>query len=311
MRELLVALTQTDAFLYSPPGNAMPKFHLSRRTVLRGAGGIAIALPWLEIMAPRAPRARPPLPRQALPRRLPAGRHRPRQITGRPAPRPLHAQPDPRAARAGQGQDAVVDGLDMKSAVGEQHQAGIIAWLTGTVQPEPAGSTTAWPVDRSGDRAALSAGKKKPASRWPCAGRPGKSHGLLPPINSPTSRPTRTFTPHPARAGSGRRSGRPVRRRARPQIDGGAGTKSILDFVDRRYAALANAGRGRRAEARAAPDQDPRDRGSAWSQQRALQRARLVDTSDYNPTTGLNSSDDGSHQGLRRPTPPSPRWASS
>ena len=30
----------------------MAKFRLNRRTVLRGAGSVAIALPWLEIMAP-------------------------------------------------------------------------------------------------------------------------------------------------------------------------------------------------------------------------------------------------------------------
>ena len=30
----------------------MPNFRLSRRAVLRGAGSIAIALPWLEIMEP-------------------------------------------------------------------------------------------------------------------------------------------------------------------------------------------------------------------------------------------------------------------
>ncbi len=34
----------------------MDRFRLSRRAVLRGAGSIAIALPWLEIMGP-APRA--------------------------------------------------------------------------------------------------------------------------------------------------------------------------------------------------------------------------------------------------------------
>ena len=30
----------------------MPNFRLDRRTLLRGAGSVAIALPWLEIMAP-------------------------------------------------------------------------------------------------------------------------------------------------------------------------------------------------------------------------------------------------------------------
>ena len=30
----------------------MPNFRLNRRAVLRGAGSIAIALPWLEVMEP-------------------------------------------------------------------------------------------------------------------------------------------------------------------------------------------------------------------------------------------------------------------
>ncbi len=33
-------------------------FKLDRRTVIKGAGTIAIALPWLEIDGPRAPRQR-------------------------------------------------------------------------------------------------------------------------------------------------------------------------------------------------------------------------------------------------------------
>ena len=41
----------------------MAKFRLNRRTVLRGAGSIAIALPWLEIMEPeRKARAAAPRP---------------------------------------------------------------------------------------------------------------------------------------------------------------------------------------------------------------------------------------------------------
>jgi len=35
----------------------MPGFKLKRRALLRGAAGVAIALPWLEIMAPEPARA--------------------------------------------------------------------------------------------------------------------------------------------------------------------------------------------------------------------------------------------------------------
>ena len=33
----------------------MPQFRLNRRAVLRGAGSVAIALPWLEAMTPERP----------------------------------------------------------------------------------------------------------------------------------------------------------------------------------------------------------------------------------------------------------------
>ena len=79
---------------------------LSRRAVLRGAGSLAIALPWLEIMGE--------------PRRASAQ-------SAAPATRFL-------AVYTPGGTVGDKFWLDMKSAIGEQHQAGIVAWLTGTPQ---------------------------------------------------------------------------------------------------------------------------------------------------------------------------------
>ena len=59
----------------------------------------------------------------------------------------------------------IFDGIDMKSAVGEQRQSGIIAWLTGSVQVLNGGNGYSKEARRSTRcwRRILSAGKKKPS----------------------------------------------------------------------------------------------------------------------------------------------------
>ncbi len=68
LRALLRQLVQTDAFFLqgSPVMKRPVTKRLSRRTFLRGAGGVGIALPFLDAMAPRAARAQ----EAAAPRRL-------------------------------------------------------------------------------------------------------------------------------------------------------------------------------------------------------------------------------------------------
>lgn len=86
----------------------------------------------------------------------------------------------------------ILTGLDMKAKAGEQHQAGIIAWLTGTAQqnaPSNGGlpGTNSYASGPSIDQVIatrISAGKKKFSSlemavRWGT----GKAHGLLSPIS--------------------------------------------------------------------------------------------------------------------------------
>src|SRR5882724_54528 len=86
----------------------------------------------------------------------------------------------------------IVDGLDMLCKNGEQHQAGIIAWLTGTGQmnaPANGGlpGTSSYSSGPSIDQVLatkISSGKKQIASlemavRWGT----GKAHGLLSPIS--------------------------------------------------------------------------------------------------------------------------------
>src|SRR3954451_9258321 len=120
----------------------MAKFRLNRRTVLRGAGSIAIALPWLEIMEPerKAHAAAAPAAR-FLGVYTPGGavnadlkgvnKWRPTGTETAPILSPILA---PLKPIMDVKKLLIVDGLDYKCKDGEQHQAGIIAWMTGTGQ---------------------------------------------------------------------------------------------------------------------------------------------------------------------------------
>ncbi|HEY6079729.1 MAG TPA: DUF1552 domain-containing protein [Polyangiaceae bacterium] len=178
----------------------MAKFRLNRRAVLRGAGGIAIALPWLEIMD--APRAHAQVAANPAKRFLavytPGGtvvdnqagvnKFRPTGTADAPILSPILAPLEPIKDKL-----LVLSGLDMASKKGEQHQAGIIAWMTGTHQLDaPANGglpgTNSYASGPSLDQRIATLlkakGAKKFASlemavRWGT----GKAHGLLSPIS--------------------------------------------------------------------------------------------------------------------------------
>jgi Protein of unknown function (DUF1552) len=178
----------------------MNNFRLNRRALLRGAGGIAIALPWMEIMEPVArAQSATATPKRFLAVYTPGGtvvdnlsgvnKWRPTGSETAPVLSPILAPLKPMM-------DAkkllIVDGLDMTSKNGEQHQAGIIAWLTGNGQMNtPANGslpgTSSYAISPSLDQVLatrISAGKKQFSSiemavRWGT----GKAHGLLSPIS--------------------------------------------------------------------------------------------------------------------------------
>jgi len=280
----------------------MAKFRLNRRAVIRGAGSIAIALPWLEIMQPepRASAAATPAQRFVAVY-TPGGTVRAKWVpTGTETAFTLSPILKPLAPV--QDKIIVVDGLDMKSAVGEQHQAGIIAWLTGTAQSAANRNYAGGPSVDQVIATRISAGKKAKASiqvaiRWAT----GKSHGLLSPINAANYEDNATFNPIPPRldpveifkdlfgtlsASTGDAAAMVARQ------------KSILDFVDRRYAALsARLGAADKMKI----DQHLTklreiEQGIATpaSTKAACKAPATVDTSDYNPRTGLMSTDTGS-----------------
>jgi hypothetical protein len=281
----------------------MPKLQIDRRTVLKGAGTIAIALPWLEIMGhPRRTRAATVPAQRFVSVYTPGGtvldRWRPTGTATSFVLSPILKPLEPV-----QNEIIVVDGLRMSSAVGEQSQSGIIAWLTGTPQgPTPPNLYARGPSLDQVLATRISAGKKKLASlqvavRWGT----GKARGRVSPIDVANYADDAAFTPIPPRLDPvliwqelfGTIPSAATRR---------GWDRSILDFVDRRYAALA----GRLGAS------DKRKIDEHLTSIREIERAlpadtdpgttcfapTLIDTSDYNPTTGLNADDVGAIKDL-------------
>ena len=118
----------------------MARTKLDRRTFLRGAGGVAIALPWMEIMGEPLANAAPGdgLAKRFLGVYTPGGTVRDRWVpSGTENEWQLSTILEP--LQAVKDKLLVFDGLSMHSARGEQHQSGIIAWLTGNAQSQNGG----------------------------------------------------------------------------------------------------------------------------------------------------------------------------
>ena len=280
----------------------MAQFRLNRRSVIRGAGTIAIALPWLEIMGTsRKARAATTPANRFVTVYTPGGtvidKWVPTGTETAPVLSPILAPLEPVKSKI-----LVVDGLQMNSAVGEQHQAGIIAWLTGTTQ---ANGGTGYAQGPSIDQVLttkLSMGKKLPGGLQVAVRfATGKSHGLLSPINASNFENGGKFAPIPPRLD--------------PQVIwtdlfGKLGTtttgtdlvaarkKSILDFVDKKYVSL---GAKLGATDKAKLDQHltkirelEQSISITTTTSVTCKQPTKVDTSDYNPAAGLKSTDNGS-----------------
>ncbi|WP_437339455.1 DUF1552 domain-containing protein [Sorangium sp. So ce394] len=271
--------------------------------MLRGAGAIAVSLPWLEIMGTERPAHAAPAPaKRFLAVYTPGGtvlnRWRPTGSETSFTLSPILAPLAPVQNRL-----IVVDGLDMKSARGEQHQAGIIAWLTGTSQEgSNNGGYGQGPSIDQVIAARISAGQKAKASiqialRWAT----GKSHGLLSPMNAANFENDAPHKPIPPRLDpveiftelfgtlNPNDSNDAARRLARK--------RSILDFLDRRYATLS--GQLGAADKQKIDQHLTKIREIEQSlsnipvETSACKVPTRVDTSDYNPRTGLNADNDG------------------
>jgi hypothetical protein len=234
----------------------MAQFRLNRRTVLRGAGTIAIALPWLEAMGTdKLAHAQSGTPAKRFLTVYQPGGNLVIDHTNRPMSDPYRFQRFwPTAANPSsspvlaplapiESEVLVLRGVTMQSAVGEQHQAGIVGWLTGARQIDP-GTYVSYPsIDQVLEkRMAQEATRKisgglQVAVRWAT----GKSKGRLHPINAANFADDGNATPIPPAVD-------PVAiyndlfgdLNPGSQVDARiARKKSILDFVDRKYETLA------------------------------------------------------------------------
>lgn len=276
----------------------MSKFRLSRRSLLRGAGSVAIALPWLELMHDeRAAKAAATPARRFLAvftpggtvidQWLPTGTET--EFTLSPILKPLTPV---------QKQLLVLSGISMKSAIGEQQQAGIIAWLTGTRQAL-SGAALGYATGPSIDQVlakTLSRGRDKQSLNLAVRWGTGKAYGLMSPIDVMSFADDAAFTPiapqiNPAAVWT-ELFGTPNPTQAQPRnFD-----KSILDYVDRRYTGLAarigSADKQRIEEHLSRIRELEKNLASITAASCAT--VPLVDTSDYNPAAGLQSANDGS-----------------
>jgi hypothetical protein len=275
-------------------------FRLSRRAVLRGSAGVAIALPWFEAMAPeRASLAAPAAPRRLLTVYQPGGtiieRWTPigseESFALGPILTPLAALKD---------RLIVLSGIEMKSATGGNwtYARGMVAWLTGTGQK--GNFDTSYAQGPSVDQiiAGRISGSRPIASlnlavRWGT----GMCQGAVHPMDILSYGTAAAFPPIAPRVD-------PVA--IWNELVGNDGTKlawdrSILDAVDRRYVQLAarlGAADRTRLDQHLTSIRELEQRLSTLggSANGACSAPALVDTSDYDPAAGrgapFNGSDD-------------------
>lgn len=286
--------------------NLPSKLSLSRRSVLKGAGGVAIALPWLEAMRRARPaRAAAPTvaPKRFLAVYTPGGtildKWRPTGTETDFALAPILAPLEPVKSRI-----IVLDGLHLKCAdesmfAVEQYQGGMVGWLTGMVQPGAYNFVKGPSVDQV-LAPTLSAGKRYGSLQMAVRWGTGKAHGKVSPWDICTFGGAPTFAPIPPRLDPVDTWKTLFNDLDRSRSDR-AWDQSILDAVDKRYAKLAlrlGAADRQRLEAHLERIRDLEKRVAATAGGAACAPPPLVDTSDYNPLSGLNSADDGSIKDL-------------
>jgi hypothetical protein len=195
----------------------------------------------------------------------------------------------------------VTSGLDMTSAIGEQLQAGMVAWLTGT--PQQGNSANGYAQGPSLDQViASTASMGKPiasleqAVRWGT----GRTHGEMSPWDTVTYANDAVFTPLPPRLDPQAVWTELFGTLDPPAADDVAGARrSVLDYLEGRYLSV--------SERLGSADRQKLEQHLELIRQLEVDLANLptgsgalcaqpapVDTSDYDPLAGLQSVDDGS-----------------
>lgn len=278
----------------------MKPIRLSRRAMLRGAGGIAIGLPWLEAMgrsglahAQSAPAARFIAVYQ--PGGAPLDLWHP---TGGGA---LNLSSMLAPLEGIKHKLNVISGMDMKCAKGEQHQAGICGLLTGMAQGSVPGAYVKGPSLDQVIAKTASNGLPRPSIEMAVRWATGKSHGNLHPINSLTFSDDGKASPVPPRIDPQeifdilfKSLGEPDDSKSNDSLR----KKSILDFVDRRLGGLSS--RLGTADQSKIDEHLTRIREMETTLESLenidtadCQVPMRVDTSDYDPTAGKFADDFG------------------
>lgn len=276
-------------------------FRLNRRTMLRGAGTIAIGLPWLEAMHPEVPTARAQ-DREVAKRFVgvyqPGGSVMARfHPTGTETDFTLSAILEPLAPVL--DQLLVFKGVDMKCASASIHEAGMMGLLTGVAQVFE-GQYVGGPSIDQVLAETISQGKPRPSIQMAVRWATGKSHGLLHPMNA-LNFSTSDHSPIPPRID-------PVEifttLFGEPGMDGGgdmtdllARKRSILDYVDKRYVKVSQRlGQSDRMKLEAHLTKIREMEQALEGLDEASETCTppvQVDTSDYNPRAGLSADDFG------------------
>lgn len=283
----------------------MASFRLSRRAMLRGAGSIAIALPFLEVMRPEPVARAASLAKRFVAVYTPGGTVRDRWTpTGGETDFVL--SPILKPLEPFRNHLLIPEGLEMKCAIGEQHQAGIIGWLTGSKQTGSPGDYSSFASIDQVLATRISQGKARQSLQMAVRWATGKSHGLLHPINAAIFEDNASHSPIPPRID-------PVAifqdlfgslaptsfNNGAPELDR---KKSILDFTGRKYASLAQklGSRDRQKLEQHLSKIREIEQGLQVVVRSGgqCQAPAFVTTKGYEPTAGLASADNGSAQNV-------------
>lgn len=275
----------------------MKPFRLNRRALLRGAGTIAVALPWLEAMVEQPAAAQTPgMARRFVAVYQPGGtvidQWTPVGTENAFTLSPILAPLEPIAQKL-----IVLSGVDMQSAVGEQRQSGIVAWLTGTEQA--AGGFAQGPSLDQVVASIIADGRTHKSLELAIRWGTGKSRGAVSPINIANFADDATFSPIAPRidpqaiwnAVFGE-----LDPEATPSAAAQRRNRSVLDYLDRRYDLVARrlgvADRAR-LEAHLLQIRELELTLQQLPSGGSCSLPDRVDTTGYDPAAGLGSDDNG------------------
>ncbi len=268
----------------------MKPLRLSRRSVLRSAAGVAIALPWLEAMqADRAHAQSTNVARRFISVYQPGGTILAEWL---PSGTETAFELSPILAPFAPVRDQllVLSGLAMQSAVGEQSQSGLAALLTGTPQMASARFAQGPSVDQAIAPLA-SQGQPYPSLHQAVRWGTGRAYGEAFPTNILAYADDADFTPVVPRIDP-QATWESLFGALEPASDDGLQRqRSVLDYLVQRYASIAQRlgveDRQRLEEHAERIRELELDLAEMSASGARCSAPAVVDTSEYDPAAGL------------------------